>query len=171
MKDRILKIINEEGLTASNFAKEIDVLASTISHISSGERNPSLDVVQKILAKYRSINPDWLLFGKGDMYRNEIVTNTIQPSKIVQTSIFDTIPTTPPAIEEQKFSEDTLIEKLDDKNAEEIPSTEISPSEAVCEKLNIENKIETLQAVANEKTVENIVIFYSDKTFKYFTPV
>ncbi|HQL70889.1 MAG TPA: helix-turn-helix transcriptional regulator, partial [Bacteroidales bacterium] len=69
MKDRIAKILQEEGLTGARFADEIGVQASSVSHILSGRNNPGTDFLIKILERYRGINPEWLLMGKGEMYK------------------------------------------------------------------------------------------------------
>jgi len=76
MKDRIAKILQEEGLTGARFADEIGVQASSVSHILSGRNNPGTDFLIKILERYRGINPEWLLMGKGEMYK------TAGPGKI-----------------------------------------------------------------------------------------
>ena len=49
MRDRILKIMEREGLTPSKFAESIGIQRSAMSHIISGRNNPSLDVLLKIL--------------------------------------------------------------------------------------------------------------------------
>ena len=70
MKKRIQKIIDNEQLSSSKFADMIGVQRSSISHILSGRNNPSLDFVQKILKNFKNLDTEWLLFGKGSMYRN-----------------------------------------------------------------------------------------------------
>ena len=69
MKDRILQFLKEENKTSAQFAEEIGVQPSGISHITSGRNNPSLDFIIKMLEKYNYLSTDWLLFGKGEMYR------------------------------------------------------------------------------------------------------
>ena len=51
MKDRIILLIKAKNLTAAQFADEIGVQKSSISHIISGRNNASLDFVQKILLR------------------------------------------------------------------------------------------------------------------------
>jgi transcriptional regulator with XRE-family HTH domain len=70
MKDRIIKILDKENISAAKFADVLGVQRSSISHILSGRNKPSLDFVQRILQKFPNINSDWLLFGKGNIYRN-----------------------------------------------------------------------------------------------------
>jgi transcriptional regulator with XRE-family HTH domain len=70
MKERILEFLRMENKSSAQLAEEIGVQASGISHILSGRNNPSLDFVLKMLEKYQFISTDWLLFGKGSMYRD-----------------------------------------------------------------------------------------------------
>ena len=70
MKDRILEFLKRENKTSVHFAEEIGVQPSGISHILSGRNNPSLDFVLKMLEKYQFLSSDWLLFGKGQMYKD-----------------------------------------------------------------------------------------------------
>ncbi len=70
MKERLLEFLKAENKTSAQLAEEIGVQASGISHILSGRNNPSLDFVLKMLEKYRFISTDWLLFGRGAMYKD-----------------------------------------------------------------------------------------------------
>jgi transcriptional regulator with XRE-family HTH domain len=69
MNDRIAKILEEEGMTATRFADEIGVQASSISHIISGRNKPSTDFLIKLLERFRRINAEWLLTGRGNPYK------------------------------------------------------------------------------------------------------
>lgn len=69
MKDRILEFLRTENKTSSQFAEEIGVQASSVSHIISGRNKPSLDFIVKMLQQYDDLSTDWLIFGKGDMYK------------------------------------------------------------------------------------------------------
>ena len=67
MKDRILQIMQKEGLTNADFAKKIGISTSSLSHIFSGRNNPSLDVVMCIHKACPYVNLYWLLYGEGEM--------------------------------------------------------------------------------------------------------
>jgi len=62
---RLKKIIDYYGLSASSFADKIGVQRSSISHILSGRNKPSLDFVMKILSSFPEVDLYWLLNGKG----------------------------------------------------------------------------------------------------------
>ncbi|HPJ60846.1 MAG TPA: helix-turn-helix transcriptional regulator [Bacteroidales bacterium] len=71
MKERILQFLKAENKSSSQFADEIGVQPSGISHILSGRNNPSLDFVLKMLETYNYISTEWLLFAKGNMYKDK----------------------------------------------------------------------------------------------------
>jgi transcriptional regulator with XRE-family HTH domain len=74
IKDRILKILNTENISSAKFADTIGVQRSNISHILSGRNNPGLDFLQKVLVKFPAINPEWLLIGKGEIFKQKLQT-------------------------------------------------------------------------------------------------
>jgi transcriptional regulator with XRE-family HTH domain len=71
MKDRIIEFLRTENKSSAQFADEIGVQPSGISHILSGRNKPSLDFILKMLTKYPWLSAEWLLFGKGSMTREE----------------------------------------------------------------------------------------------------
>ncbi len=82
MKDRILEFLKAENKTSAQFAEDIGVQPSGISHILSGRNKPSLDFILKMLEKYRFLSVEWLLFGKGTMYKEQILPDLFnQPSE------------------------------------------------------------------------------------------
>ena len=72
MKNRIKQLIEHENVSSAQFAIEIGIGASSLHHIVSGRNNPSLDVIQKILARFPEINAEWLINGNGNMHRDVI---------------------------------------------------------------------------------------------------
>ncbi|WP_178988411.1 helix-turn-helix domain-containing protein [Winogradskyella schleiferi] len=64
--DRLQKVIDFYGETASSFAEKIGVQRSSISHILSGRNKPSLDFVMKVLHAYPEVELYWLMNGKGN---------------------------------------------------------------------------------------------------------
>ncbi|MFR9582707.1 MAG: helix-turn-helix domain-containing protein [Rikenellaceae bacterium] len=61
--------MKSEGLTPSRLAEILEIQPSGISHLVSGRNKPGFDLLQKILARFPRINPDWLLLDSDQMYR------------------------------------------------------------------------------------------------------
>ncbi len=74
MREKLLKLMDSEGLTASRLAELLGIRSSSISHIISERNKPSFDLLQKILKRFPNINPDWLLLDSDQMYRDANLT-------------------------------------------------------------------------------------------------
>lgn len=140
MKNRITQLINSEGLTSSKFADTIGVQRSSISHILSGRNNPSLDLIQKIIANFPQINVDWLVSGKGEMYRNQ-----------ENTSLFDLTE------EENQVDENPVIQPA------QPPKLKKETVKSSAEHID-------MNVFKGNKRIEKVVVFYTDKTFSEFNP-
>lgn len=65
--EKINLILKAKNISARQFAEEIGVQPSGMSHILSGRNNPSLDFVMKVVRRYPEIDIKWLMFGQGEM--------------------------------------------------------------------------------------------------------
>ncbi len=80
--ERIAKIINDNNLSASSFAKLIGVQRSSISHILSGRNNPSLDLLLKIHKSFDYVSLEWLILGDNPLKNSPSkLENTDTPKK------------------------------------------------------------------------------------------
>ncbi len=70
-RERIEKVKDTLGLTARQFAAEIHVQPGTISNMMAGRNNPSLEVMKRIMERYPTLNPEWLILGVGEMWRTK----------------------------------------------------------------------------------------------------
>ena len=70
-RERIEQVKDTLGLTARQFAAEIRVQPGTISNMMVGRNNPSLEVMKRIMERYPTLNPEWLIAGRGEMWRTE----------------------------------------------------------------------------------------------------
>lgn len=68
---RLHKVLEYYNLSAANFADEIKVQRSSISHLLSGRNKPSLEFVLKMVSTYKELSLDWLLYGKGMFPKSE----------------------------------------------------------------------------------------------------
>lgn len=135
VKERLLKFMELEKVSAARFAEILDVQPSAISHILSGRNKPSFDLIEKIITKFPRLNVDWLITGKGNMYK-----------VAVQQSLFDEIHQPPPKTE-------TIKPKVDEN----------SESKMEYEMFTVVNRQGRL------KTVNKIIILYTDNTFDIYT--
>lgn len=69
-KDRVALIMSEFNLTSNNFAARANLSPATLSHILTGRSKPTLAILRSIVAGFPELNPEWVMLGTGDMYRN-----------------------------------------------------------------------------------------------------
>jgi hypothetical protein len=142
MVDRIRQLIDFTGLSVSQFADDIEVPRAILSHILGGRNKPSLDVILKVIANYRNINPDWLLLGEGDMLI-KVAPNTV-PS------------------DDQTITETIVADKPDNYTSEGEDTAKIQNTKPVTQPEVTPNAL--------GKKVKQIVFFYTDNTFSVFDP-
>jgi transcriptional regulator with XRE-family HTH domain len=70
MNRRLLQFLQAENITQAQFADVLDVARGSVSHILSGRNKPGYDFLESLLLHYPQLNMEWLLTGKGRMYKD-----------------------------------------------------------------------------------------------------
>lgn len=143
MKERLLEFLKSENKSSAQLAEEIGVQPSGISHILSGRNNPSLDFVLKMLEKYQFLSTDWLLFGKGTMYKDPKMQSLFDYENVNDRKNS--------AVEDKTGSESMPVEEL--RAEKEVLNRGTTPSLAV-----------------NRSEISRVIIFYSDSSFDEYSP-
>ena len=148
MKERLIKFITDQHISASKIADDIGVQRSSISHILSGRNNPSFDFIQKMLTKYKSLNAEWLIIGTGNM---------LKPMQ--HENLF-----------ESEFQE-TNISEMNTGNAKEL-TTHVNDIKVKKESQeNEDNIISNKRIIKTDGTIiEKIITIYSNNTFDIYLP-
>lgn len=195
MIDRISLILRTKNINASQFADEIGVQRSSISHVLSGRNKPSLEFVQRILKRYPEINPDWLLFGKGAMHQESNLFSDINESidikaetisKALGRSERGTTSLTPKGKQKPlRIKEEEDVQDMED--SEEIPEPVLTQetvkppviqpptqekTEAVITppKQEVQEKREAVMPPSSPKEIEKIMILFKDRSFREYSP-
>lgn len=155
-KDKIEMIMQELNLNSAQFAMEIGIQGSTLSHILNGRNKPSLDVLKKILNRFSKINPEWLILDSGDMFRQE--KNSQAPTLF--DSLDETISKSTPKTLNSIVKNNTIVESNQQQNVNYSESYTSEPN------LNLPNNNPVAQVV--EKTVKKVIVYYNDNTFQEF---
>lgn len=72
MNRRLLQFLQAENITQAQFADTLSVARGSVSHILAGRNKPGYDFLESLLLHYPRLNLDWLMTGKGRMYREDI---------------------------------------------------------------------------------------------------
>lgn len=148
MKQRLQILMDKEGLSPVRFAEIVGVQRSSVSHILSGRNNPSLDFLQKILLAFPEVSSDWLISGKGSVYR--VLPAASEEQRRQKT---DTPPSAARPEQNDLFSASKSVENTVPEPGQAPPST-----------------IEEALRHAGETEIEQIVVFYRDKSFRSYHP-
>ena len=70
MNTRLKQFLSAENISQSQFADTIKVVRASVSHVLAGRNNPSYDFIKAIMDNYPSLSIEWLMLGKGKMYKD-----------------------------------------------------------------------------------------------------
>lgn len=73
--ERIKQIRTELELSVSKLSRKINIPERTIVSYESEGRTPSLDFLAQ-LCKELNVNPEWFLFGEGEIFNNNTSKNS-----------------------------------------------------------------------------------------------
>jgi len=140
LSEKIKQILVKKNITPSLFADEIGIQRSSISHILAGRNKPSLDIVQKIVKRFPDLGLNWIL---DEEELPEIAANA-------ETSLSATN-APKPAVKTRSIAQPELPRRN---------QPQIAPVQ--------QNVSQPFQTPNSEKTVDRVLIFYSDGTFQEF---
>lgn len=166
LNDRITKIIAYSGLTPSEFADEIEVQRSNISHIASGRNKPSLDFLIKIKSRFPELQWDWMITGEGEMHKSaEEVVEKPKPTPVPD--LFS-------IIADENFGR---TESEDRVTVEYPRESEITAQQPSNRNINDSQRLEgqetktTSQRIDSQQVkIKKIVWFYENGKFESFEP-
>lgn len=159
-RSRIEKVIEMSNLNSGQFAIQIGVQNSTLSHILNSRNNPSLDVLKKILNRFPNISSDWLILGQGAMLREE--------KKSQRLSLFDDE-------EENNSLSEHLVPNSSQNQESEIEATSVQmlksepdPIYRASSSPKTPEKMVSPSKGSDQKLVKKIILYYTDNTFQEF---
>lgn len=153
MKDRLRQFLAAENISQAQFADTLNVVRASVSHILSGRNNPSFDFIKALMLHYPSLNVEWLMFGKGKMYKE--AANTEQAPLAAEPPVSYPV-------------QDLLFPETDDEPAPEVREiNEVpnqSPSVASSNEINTSNT--QIQTIINQRKVAKIIVLFDDGSYQ-----
>jgi len=176
LNDRISKVIAYSGFTPSEFADEIDVQRSSISHITSGRNKPSLEFIIKIKSRFPEILWDWLVNGEGEMLKSELPADKEKDEDISEVKIKPT--SIPDLFTMMNSDEDFGVEESVNKHQKvNIRGSAINSAGETSDKISGSQQLDDADKSFLSQTVENqtnkikrIVLLYENGKFESFEP-
>ena len=73
--DRINELRNYNNLSGRAFASKIGMKYTTVNNYINGTKDPTLDFIMHIKSTFVDVSYDWLLDGKGSMFKEDKPTD------------------------------------------------------------------------------------------------
>ena len=156
INDKIKQILIDKNLSPSYFADEIGVQRSSISHILSGRNRPSFDIIQKIIRRFPELGYEWIMEEESQAGRQSVPSyGNRNPGQASQER------TGSPSVQ---YGSQQPVSVRSLRN--EIPP--VAPAAAM--PLDTTEHNEPASNPTAGKKVERVLMFYTDGSFREFTP-
>ncbi|MBO0935962.1 helix-turn-helix transcriptional regulator [Fibrella sp. HMF5335] len=156
INDKIKQVLLTKNLSPSYLADDIGVQRSSISHILSGRNRPSLDIIQKIVRRFPEFNYEWFLDDDVQLLTEQAPTadSTAGRLDVTRGQTRTERPLVAPS--------DINTERSASVNRPNVPKP-IAVSEGSLQ------QSADVSPIAG-KQIDRILIFYTDGTFREYTP-
>ena len=96
MNKRLQQFLDAENISQSQLADTLGVARAGISHILSGRNRPGFDFLEAMALHFPQVSMDWLLTGKGRMYKdalppapeNPVSAHKLSPRRVSKILVF-----------------------------------------------------------------------------------
>ena len=138
MNNRLQRFLDAEDITQSQLAEKLGVAKASISHILAGRNKPGFDFIQSMAQCYPDLNLDWLIAGKGKMFKSQAVQPSEEPSILKSSGqLFDS-------------QEPNLFPEMTEQPEHQSQTGQVSPAESK----------------PDPPKISKILVFYDNGTFK-----
>jgi len=179
--ERLIAFKDYTGLTNSQFADKAGIPRPTLSQFLNGRnKRMSDDLAAKLHVAYPELNVMWLLFGEGDMVREQNIefsegkieeNSGIEGSQLADLSndiasdIINEDPAESSAIRKNgsrnmDFTTADAVSAFANHTPIDIPDTPQAGASAAAQIMTTETP----------KKIQSIMVFYSDNSYEIFTP-
>lgn len=152
MKDRIRQLMESQHMTQQTFSDFIGISSASLSSIFNGRTKPTLNTVEAIRNKFPSLSLEWIMYGIGPMFLDDVHGNEAATS------------TPLPVSEEQSldFGMIAQVSKPSGMASQNTVGVDKTPKVQSYMDMKIPNKI--------QRHITEIRIFYDDQTWETFVP-
>ncbi|MBO4760950.1 MAG: helix-turn-helix domain-containing protein [Bacteroidales bacterium] len=146
MNQRLQQFLSAENISQAQFADSIDVARASVSHVLAGRNRPGYDFIRSIAEHYPKLNLEWLITGKGKMYKQDYPAASAPVPAVSE-----------PAAAATLFGESSFAPE---EKEEEIPT----PPEKTAPEARESAPSEDLPA--SGRSISRIIVFYDDNTYQ-----
>lgn len=149
MNTRLQQFLNAENISQAQLADTLEVARAGVSHILAGRNKPSYDFITSLMLRFPKLNIEWLMFGKGKMYKDLPSAPIRKESNLL-------------------FDEVELQDDEPEVHAQEavIPDVTVSEAANIVSLADIKNSAQQVQSVVKQRNVKKILILFDDGSYQ-----
>ena len=161
MNTRLKQFIAAENITQAQLADNLNVVRASVSHILAGRNKPGYEFLSGLMSNYPNLNIEWLMFGKGKMYKTQEQTIFETPNHEIQDTEVE--------VKEEIGLFTSLAHPemtVSEQPAAVQPSVQPQPGVTLND---IKTLVSTMQKPVNQRKLVKITAFFDDGTFQELT--
>lgn len=149
MNTRLQQFLNAENISQAQLADTLEVARAGVSHILAGRNKPSYDFITSLMLRFPKLNIEWLMFGKGKMYKDLPSAPIRKESNLL-------------------FDEVELQDDEPEASAQEavIPDVTVSEAANIVSLADIKNSAQQVQSVVKQRNVKKLLILFDDGSYQ-----
>lgn len=150
MNRRLQQFLAAENISQSQFADAIGVARASVSHIIAGRNKPGFDFIENMSRTYPSLNLEWLVTGKGKMYKGAIESPLQAPADDLFAGLDE-----PETVYEEPVRQPVPA-----------PAPRIQATAAQAVRIERKTSVESVKTIVPQRNISKIVVFYDDNTYQ-----
>lgn len=147
MNQRLQQFLSAENISQAQFADSIDVARASVSHVLAGRNRPGYDFIRSIAEHYPKLNLEWLITGKGKMYKQDSPAAVPAPVPVAAE----------PAAADSLFGDSSFATE---EKEEDIPASPVKAAPGAPETTPVKD------LPAAGRSISRIIVFYDDNTYQ-----
>ena len=156
MNTRLKQFLAAENITQAQFADTIKVVRASVSHVLSGRNNPGYDFIKAIMTAYPTLSIEWLMLGKGKMYKEAAPAPGVPAPEPI------------PTMSDLLFGEMEVEAPLPETSAQESPiaAPVTEPTRSAQSLSEINTLHESTQVAVKQRKVAKIIVMFDDGSYQ-----
>ncbi len=156
MNRRLQQFLSAENISQAQFADTIGVARASVSHILAGRNKPGFDFIENMSRNYPTLSLEWLVTGKGKMYKNGTTDAPVHDfsssaGDLFADSEFNVQVESTPVFSPVKAKSAAPVREMRASKAESTESNTL---------------VESAKKIVSQRSISKIVIFYDDNTYQ-----
>ena len=151
MNQRLQQFLSAENISQAQFADSIDVARASVSHVLAGRNRPGYDFIRSIAEHYPKLNLEWLITGKGKMYKQNSPTTAAAAAPAPVPVAAE------PSTADSLFGDSSFATE---EKEEDIPASPVKAAPGAPETAPVKD------LPAAGRSISRIIVFYDDNTYQ-----